>query len=369
MAQHPKIDLLVAYCSLHGAEAALDPGFGVEVKWDIPLLDGYPWIQVPNRSLRPGLGRFFGLVNPDLWHRIRTEQFDAVHILTGYNYLTFWIVAAIAKSTKTALLFGTDAHELSPQGCPIWKTRIKKLLLPHIFGLADTVTVLSSGGVKFIHSLGIPEQRIQLTPFVVDNDWWISQAQKVDQGLVRQQWNIPTDAFVILFCAKLQSRKRPQDALQAFAKVNLPNSYLVFAGDGVLRADLEAETKSFGIEDQVRFLGFVNQSQLPSTYRSADLFVFSSEHEPFGVVVNEAMLCGCPVVVSNRVGARYDLVCHGETGFVYPCSDVNALAEIMRLAKSNPKELEQISTSASKQMKTWSPHENVEAILQALEKL
>ena len=64
MARHPKLDILVAYCSLQGAEKGFDPEFGIEVAWDIPLLDGYPWVYVPNRSPRPGLWRFWGLINP-----------------------------------------------------------------------------------------------------------------------------------------------------------------------------------------------------------------------------------------------------------------------------------------------------------------
>ena len=67
MAEHPELEICVAYCSLHGAEGGVDPEFGVEVRWDVPLLDGYLWKQLPNRSWRPGLGRFFGLVNPSLW--------------------------------------------------------------------------------------------------------------------------------------------------------------------------------------------------------------------------------------------------------------------------------------------------------------
>ena len=80
LAQHPRMEILVALCSLHGAERGLDPEFGVEVEWDTPLLEGYPWIRVPNRSTRPRVGRFFGLVNPGLWKLVRTGNFDAVWI-------------------------------------------------------------------------------------------------------------------------------------------------------------------------------------------------------------------------------------------------------------------------------------------------
>ncbi|SRR5579883_283823 len=368
MAQHPNLEILVAYCSLQGAEAGLDSEFGIEVKWDIPLLDGYPWIQIPNQSFNPGLHSFFGLINLNLWKKIRTGEFDAVVAYTGYAYATFWIVAAAAKTSGTTLLFGTDAHELSPRDGSTWKALLKKLVLPGIFGLADTVIVPSSGGVKFINSLGISEERIQLTPYVVNNEWWIAQARQVNRTIVRQGWNIPENASVILFCGKLQPWKRPQDALRAFAKANVSESYLVFAGEGPLRSALQVEAEALGIADRIRFLGFVNQSQLPSVYCSANLFVFPSEYEPFGVVVNEAMLCGCPVIVSDCVGARYDLVQEGENGFVYPCSDLNALVKILKTTLVDRELLTKMGSAASKRMKTWSPYENIESLVHALEK-
>jgi glycosyltransferase involved in cell wall biosynthesis len=369
MAQHPKLDILVTYCSLQGVEAGLDPEFGIEVAWDIPLLDGYPWIQMSNQSFKPALGSFFGLINLNVWKQIRTGEFDAVIAYTGYAYASFWIAAVAAKATGTALLFSTDAQDLIPRNGSVWKTKLKKLLLPWIFGLADTVIVSSSGGVKFASSLGVLEQRIVLTPFVVDNEWWIAQAKQVNRVAVRQNWQISEDSLVVLFCAKLQPWKRPQDALQAFAKANILDSYLVFAGEGPLRSQLESQAEALGVAERVRFLGFVNQSQLPSVYCSADLLVFPSEHEPFGVVVNEAMLCGCPVVVSDRIGARHDLIQEGKTGFVYPCSDIAALAEILQKLLGDRELLNTMAAAATKRMESWSPKENVEALVQVLDKI
>src|SRR5207253_1641799 len=71
LARDPRLDLLVAYCSMQGAETGIDPEFGIEIRWDTSLLEGYRWLHVPNRSPRPALGRFFGLVNPGLW---RSEE-------------------------------------------------------------------------------------------------------------------------------------------------------------------------------------------------------------------------------------------------------------------------------------------------------
>jgi len=351
---------------MQGVEASFDSGFGVEVAWDIPLLDGYPWVQVENNSIKPSLGKFFGLINLGLWKLITQENFDAVIVYAGYSYASFWIAATAAKLTGKKFLFSTDASTIEPRNKQRWKAWLKKLLLPLIFRQADSVLVGSTLGKQMVKSIGIPEQLITLTPFAVDNSWWISQSEQVNVQMVRQQWDVPEDAIILLVCAKLQSWKRPQDALKAFVNANVQNSYLIFAGDGLLRADLETDAESLGVKDRVRFLGFVNQSQLPSIYSSADLFILPSDYEPFGVVVNEAMLCGCPAIVSDKVGAGYDLIRHGENGFIYPCGDLNVLSEILKEILPDQNRLKKMGTAATIRMKSWSPEENVEAIVQAL---
>jgi glycosyltransferase involved in cell wall biosynthesis len=367
MEKDPRINLQVAYCSLQGVEAGFDSGFGTEVVWDIPLLDGYHWQQIDNNSPTPKLGSFWGLINLGLWNLIAKNNFDAVIIYTGYTYISFWIAAMAVKLKGAKLLFGSDTSQLEPRNRKQWKTWLKSLFLPHVFQLADIVMVTSTLGKQVIQNLGIPEQNIALTPFVVDNDRWILDASNVDIKVVRQQWDIPDNATVLLFCAKLQEWKRPQDVLRAFAQSNIRESYLVFAGSGPLKSELEVEAESLGIIDQVRFLGFVNQSQLSSIYCAANLFILPSDYEPFGVVVNEAMLCGCPVIVSDRVGSRADLVKNGETGFIYPCGDIEALAKILQEVLPDRERLKKMGVSATKLMESWSPHENIESLVQALQ--
>jgi glycosyltransferase involved in cell wall biosynthesis len=365
MAEHPRLEIQVAYCSLQGAEGGIDKDFGRVVKWDVPLLDGYPWVQVPNHSLHPGLGRFFGLVNTGLWRMIRRGQYDAILVYTGYRYLSFWIALAAAKLTGTPILFGTDAATLDPRSGGGWKLRMKRRFWPLLFGMADQVIVPSTPTQEMIRSLGVPRERISLTPYVVDNDWWRDQAARIDRGKVRDAWHMPQGATVVLFCAKLQPWKRPMDLLQAFAKMNSLDCFLVYAGDGQLHDDLRCKAEKLGVAERVRFLGFVNQSQLPSVYRASDLLVLPSEHEPFGVVVNEAMLCGCAVGVSNRVGAGPDLI-RPENGFVFPCGDVDALTDQLRSATKNKELLQRMGEASQRRMETWSPRENIQAVIDAV---
>jgi glycosyltransferase involved in cell wall biosynthesis len=367
-AKDPRLEIQVAYCSLQGAEAEFDRDFGVEVKWDVPLLEGYPWVAVPNRSWSPGLGRFFGLFNPGIWSLIRSGSFDAVVFYTGYAYSTFWMGIAAAKLSGVPILFGTDATSLQPRDAKRWKLPIKRFLLPKIFRLADIVIIPSKAGRQFILSMGISDSRIVLTPFVVDNTWWNERASEVDRSAVRREWGVPEDAPVVLFCAKLQPWKRPGDVLNAFAKANVERAYLVFAGDGPMRASLEAAAKSLGIAERTLFLGFVNQTGLPSVYRSADLFVLPSEYDPCPAVVCEAMLCGCPVVLSDEIRGRFDIVEDGETGFIFPCGNVDVLARILADMLSERAKLAELSRNAVTRMETWSPRENVETTVMAIER-
>jgi glycosyltransferase involved in cell wall biosynthesis len=367
LAQDPRLEILVAYCSMQGAEARVDPEFGVEVAWDTPLFEGYPWVHVPNRAPRPGLGRFFGLFNPGLWRLIRDGKFDAIFV-SGYFYASAWLAILAAKWQGVGLIFSTDAYSLrSLKIRSAWMLWPKKFLVRGIFGLGKAVLGSSSGSVEYLKSLGVPESRIVLAPYTVDNAWWTARAAAIDRKEVRARWGIPPASRVVLFCAKLQPWKRPLDVLEAFAKANVRDAYLVYAGDGPLRKALEARALELGVTPRLRMLGFVNQTQLPAVYASSDLLVLPSEYDAFGLVVNEAMLCGCPVAVTEYVGAKFDLVREGENGFVFPCGDVGALAHILHSHFSDQDSRARLGEAARRRMETWSPRESVESIVKAVE--
>jgi glycosyltransferase involved in cell wall biosynthesis len=366
MAQHPQLDIIAAYCRLRGAQAGIDPEFGAKIQWDIPLLDGYPWVEIPNKGTDSE--GFFGLYNPGLWKFVREGNFDAVFCLTGYIRASFWITYFASKLSGSAFLFGTDTIYLDPRDSKRWKHPVKRLFWPLLFRLASQVFAPCSGTCDLMRSLGIPDERVTLVPNVVDNDWWIAQSALVDREAVRASWGVGPNTSVIVFCAKLQPWKRPLDLLQAFAQAKVENSLLVFAGEGPLRETLQSEAARLGVSDRVRFLGFVNQSQLPACYTAADLLVLPSEYEPFGLVVNEAMLCGCMAAASDRAGASRDLIAPVDPSFVYPCGDVPTLTALLRRALASPQELAKLRVAAGERMKTWSPREYVDGTVEAVER-
>ena len=370
LSQDPHVDLKVAYCSLRGAEAMHDPEFNTTVKWDVPLLDGYSWVEVNNRG--SGRESFFGLCNPGLWKEIRKGKYDAVLCYLGYVRASFWISYMAGKfMARTAFVFGTDASSLVSRSASRWKFWLKKACWPFLFSLADQVIVPSSPTRDLMLSLGLPSQLLTLTPYSVDNEWWLARSAEIDRDAIRASWGANQQTRVILFCAKLQPWKRPMDVLEAFEGLSadeLSRALLVYAGEGNQRAELVARAESLGVGGKVRFLGFVNQSELPGVYRSADLMVLPSEYEPFAVVVNEASCCGCPVAVSDRVGAGRDLVKPANPDLIFPCGDTGALKKILKSCVTEPEKFKMAGGLAKQRMEMWSLRENIAGHVEAIER-
>jgi len=129
---------------------------------------------------------------------------------------------------------------------------------------------------------------------------------------------------------------------------------------------VQSEAASLGVASRVRFLGFVNQSQLPAVYTAADLLILPSEFEPFGLVVNEAMCCGCAAAASDRCGAARDLVAPVLPELVFRCGDIDALAELLKNTTSDPARLRSLGRAGLAYVQTWSPERNIAAAVEAI---
>ena len=138
----------------------------------------------------------------------------------------------------------------------------------------------------------------------------------------------------------------------------------MFVGEGPLRGEMERLISSSGLKN-VHILGFRNQSELPACYAMADALVLPSESEPWGLVVNEAMCFGLPIVVSDRVGSAPDLVRSGRNGFVYPMGDVSALAGCLRKLIANDVARAEMGRQSMEIITRWGLDQDVEGILAA----
>lgn len=364
-AEHPGLDLTVAYLSLRGAERAHDPGFGREIEWDVPLLEGYEWISPPDWSPLDRPGSLWDAVNPALWSHIRDGSYEVV-VCQGYRRVSLWIAGLAARLVDAAVAVVTDAHTLEPHDGRRWKLPLKRVLVPRILSCADGVLTLSRRGSSFLLELGLTPEKVHLVPYVVDNGFFRDRAADADREATRRSWEVGRDASVVLFCGKLIPQKRPQDAVRAIARTR--DVHLVVAGDGSLRRELEALANRLGVTERVRFLGFVNQTELPGVYAAADALVLTSGHEAFGLVVNEAFACGTPAVVTDACGAADDLIVEGETGCVVDVGDVGTLARRLRWI-TTPTVSSRLGATAQARIDEWGPEQNVAAMVRACRSL
>jgi glycosyltransferase involved in cell wall biosynthesis len=189
---------------------------------------------------------------------------------------------------------------------------------------------------------GVLENKLFFAPHAVDNARFIGSAPEAQEEarLWRRQIGIPQDNQLILFAGKLEEKKRPQDLLEAFFQARLPNVSLLFVGNGALEEKLRTRA---AVDSNVFFAPFQNQSQMPRTYASADIYVLPSAgfQETWGLAVNEAMCMSRPVIVSNQVGCAENLISTEKNGLVFRAGDVAGLANALRFSLEKPGRLKQ----------------------------
>jgi glycosyltransferase involved in cell wall biosynthesis len=171
-----------------------------------------------------------------------------------------------------------------------------------------------------------------------------------------------------LSSGKLVPWKQPDLLLRAFASAAPPDAQLVFAGDGEMRHALERWADAH-LRGRVTFLGFMNQSEIPVAYRSADLLVLPSSREPWGAVVNEAMNFGIPALVSDQVGCGPDLVTPGQTGDIFAASDQSSLARALRTLLKDTDALTAMGLEARARIGRWGFAEAAAGLADALHAL
>jgi glycosyltransferase involved in cell wall biosynthesis len=333
IAARPGVDLTVFFLSDLSVRAYRDSGFGVDVKWDVPLLDGYRHEFLPRVGSGMGLS-FWRPWTYGLRARLRRGRFDALWV-HGYAHRGCLAGIAAAKSLGIPVMLRGESNLLSETDDAL-KLGVKRIAIPALLRTIDATLAIGRLNRDYYLHYGVGAERIFAMPYAVDNEFFRSAAERArpERESLRADLGLRPERAVILFASKMQPHKRAGDLLEAYARLSPdaiaePAAYIVFAGDGEERAYLERRARALKW-DSIRFIGFRNQSDLPGLYDLCDVFVLPSEREPWGLVVNEAMNAGKPVVVSDRVGAGPDLVEEGVNGFVYPAGDVAALANRLR---------------------------------------
>jgi glycosyltransferase involved in cell wall biosynthesis len=212
------------------------------------------------------------------------------------------------------------------------------------------------------------EMPIFRMPYAVDNAFFQRRAAEasVSREALRAELGFEPNRPIILFASKLQARKRCSDLLAAHGMLSKLRPYLLIVGDGEERQQLEQAAAISDVRSDIRFVGFRNQTELPRFFDLCDVFVLPSQHEPWGLVVNEAMNAGRAVVVSDSVGCQEDLVREGQTGAVFPVGDIRGLANALMRVLGTPGMAAEMGALARVHIDQFSFEQDVAGLRQAL---
>ena len=329
LAQVPDIELKVFFCCDWGVKKYVDPGFKVEMAWDIPLLEGYPheFLSLARPIQRLG---FRELDNPGVGAALDRFQPDVVKIF-GYAHRTNWRAARWARRNRRPVLLYSDSNgQITP---PMWKCAVKNLVVGSFYRTyVDGAFCIGENNRRYHARYGLPPERLFRGVLPVETRRLLESApdRAATRNQLRLKLEIPANAFVVMFCGKYQPHKRPLDlvmAVHSLVSKGLP-IWCVLVGDGSERGNITAFCEREKATNVV-LTGFINQSEIAHLYASSDVLVMPSSLEPYGLAVSEATAFGLPVVISDRVGCigPNDSAQPGGNAIVYPCGDVHALAD------------------------------------------
>lgn len=369
IAQQPDIDLKVFFLSDVSIKEYKDKGFGRTIKWDVPLLEGYNHEFLPACGSRDKIS-FFRPFNHGLGKRLKEENFDALWV---HGYANQNCIRAIITANKLGVkIFNRGESNLNSGTKHPLKLFIKNIFLKWLFKKCDGFLSIGSLNKAYYRHYGVSEGKIFDAPYSVDNRFFqkLTESFRNDRESFRSSLGLQPDRPVILFAGKLMARKHPMDLLEAYIRLSNtgneePRPYLLLIGDGEEMDRLKKRAKQTGW-NSIKFLGFQNQSKIPAFFDLCDVFVLPSTWEPWGLVVNEVMNAGKPVIVSDQVGCAPDLVKDGENGFIFPARDIGALKKALENTLTNPEKIAQMGSYSLKKINSWGFEEDIKGLRKAL---
>jgi glycosyltransferase involved in cell wall biosynthesis len=355
------------YLSDYSVRGSLDRAFGQQVKWDVDLLSGYDSRFVRGADQRNEPSGFFSIVAPQIWRDVGRGGFDAV-VVHGHTPAAVLIAIAAARWAGIPVFARSETHLGLSRGS--LKRLIRKPLMSGFYRCLSGVLAIGSANAAFYRAMSVPQDRIFSMPYTVDNARFtegsrVSEAQRMK---VRAELGVADDRPIILYAAKLQARKHPDDLLRAAGRLRDRGIVfqVVMVGSGEMSAELVDLARRLGL-DNVHFHGFANQSVLPQIYGAGDVFVLPSENEPWGLAVNEAMCAGLPIVASAEVGCVPDLVQADVNGYTFATGDIEGLANALHPILVDAETRQRMSAASRAIISHWSYAECCNGLRTALQ--
>lgn len=359
LAADPELDFHVLFAQIPD-ETAQGAEFGVKFRWDLPLLEGYPYKVLKNVAREPSLMKFSGCDTPEIGNVLRQEKFDAV-VVNGWVVKTCIQALWNCRRQGIPCIVRGEANLLRPRAA--WKQWLQGLLVRRY----SAYLYIGDENRRFYKYYGVADSRLFPARYCIENERFAALAEAADPVSCRSRWNIPATSTCYLFCGKFIDKKHPLELLRAFdqaCKVR-GDLHLLMVGDGALRAACEAYVREHGLP--VTFTGFLNQKEIAAAYVASDCLVVPSDHgETWGLVVNEVMACGRPAIVSDQVGCRVDLIKESITGDWFRFGDWDRLADLLSQYSGNRERLATMGQDARRLIQKYGPDQAAAGVKSAV---
>ncbi len=286
--------------------------------WDPLPKESFDVRVLPSRGYRIGRRRI--VVNTGLGRVIREALPDVV-VSAGFSSISA-ALAWYGLRRKLKLVLMNDGTCLTdPIRGPEFQYR--RLLVRQAAGFIAA----SRESKEYLHMLGATESSISIVELTRDLVELRTRGRDIQERFECRR-GLGVGDKVICFVGKLVENKRPEDAIRAVAAATreLGDLWLLIAGEGPLRPQLEREAAQHGLEN-VRFLGLLKWEELKKVYLASDLMLFPAVKERFGMVIIEALASGVPVIATTGAGATADLLCDGVNGFVISPGDIGGMKD------------------------------------------
>ena len=285
--------------------------------------------------------------------------------LNGYYDASYWAVIVYAKLRNIKIIIDSESTETSRERI-WWKEKLKKIVIPRM----DGYLCLGSKATEYIIKLGVRKEKILSTRNIgIAND---KVAQLYQNALfvkdsVKEQLNLPQ--FNFIYAGRFSPIKNLKLLIESFSEAiekfdNQRHWGLILSGDGSEKETLKSLISSKNIE-RITFLPSCEWHEVPARYALADVAILPSLFEPFGFLVNEALVYGMPIIVSNRCGSAFDLVQNGENGYTFDPTKKEDLVEKMGMMMNNISEHKTMGEKGKKLVAHFHPDLICDDILKA----
>jgi glycosyltransferase involved in cell wall biosynthesis len=270
--------------------------------------------------------------NPGILPELIKGQYEII-IVGGYHHPTIWIAFIYACIARKRFLLWSETTSIDKRSYKKVKEWLKRLLVRYASGYI----VPGKAQKRYLMDLGARDDLIFIAPNSVDSRLFSQPRYYRQQKKEKLKRELGIKNHVCLYVGRMIDQKGIPDLIDAYETIHehFKALNLLLVGDGPQKEEYIADCTKRGLRGVI-FTGFQEQEDLPKYYAIADIFILPSLSEPWGLVLNEAMLAGLPLICSTAVGASRDLVQDGENGILYEPGDICRLAvSIEQLIKND----------------------------------